>query len=77
MGGLLADLGGSTARIPSFSAIPGNLPVSLDRLLENSIAPSWQAPDTLGELPIPSASSRRTPCEFPTALSESRPDAWT
>ncbi|RZR83815.1 hypothetical protein BHM03_00010542 [Ensete ventricosum] len=36
---------------PLLSATPDNLPVSLDLLLVNSLAPSLQAPDTLGELP--------------------------
>ncbi|RZS05172.1 hypothetical protein BHM03_00035637 [Ensete ventricosum] len=36
----------------SFLAIPDNLPVSLSLLLVNSLTPSWQAPNTLGELPM-------------------------
>ncbi|RZS00822.1 hypothetical protein BHM03_00030595 [Ensete ventricosum] len=42
-----------THRLPTvylFSATPDNLPVSLGLLLANSLVPSWQAPDTLGEL---------------------------
>ncbi|RWV80375.1 hypothetical protein GW17_00058365, partial [Ensete ventricosum] len=35
---------------PRFSATLGNLLTSLGLLLANSLAPSWQAPDTLGEL---------------------------
>ncbi|RWW16549.1 hypothetical protein GW17_00019562 [Ensete ventricosum] len=34
-----------------FSANPDNLSVSLDLLSANSLAPSWQAPGTLGKLP--------------------------
>ncbi|RZR79604.1 hypothetical protein BHM03_00005351 [Ensete ventricosum] len=35
----------------SFSAIPNNLSASLGLLLANSLALSYQTPDTLGELP--------------------------
>ncbi|RRT32770.1 hypothetical protein B296_00058899, partial [Ensete ventricosum] len=40
-----------TANNSGFSATPDNLPVSLDLLPANSLAPSWQAPDTMDELP--------------------------
>ncbi|RZR79462.1 hypothetical protein BHM03_00005191 [Ensete ventricosum] len=42
----------AAARILCFSAIPGNLPVSLGLLLANSLASSLQTPNTLSELPM-------------------------
>ncbi|RRT32170.1 hypothetical protein B296_00041764, partial [Ensete ventricosum] len=41
----------AAARILCFLATPDKLPASLGLLLANSLPPSWQAPDTLGELP--------------------------
>ncbi|RWW74758.1 hypothetical protein BHE74_00017281, partial [Ensete ventricosum] len=35
-----------------FLATPDDLLASLGLLPTNSLAPSWQAPDTLGELPM-------------------------
>ncbi|RRT46381.1 hypothetical protein B296_00033963 [Ensete ventricosum] len=63
MGGSRTSLGGSIVKVPKFlvhfktfpiptslSATLDNLSVSLGLLLANSLAPSKQAPDTLGKL---------------------------
>ncbi|RWV90360.1 hypothetical protein GW17_00047448 [Ensete ventricosum] len=57
---LLGFLGGGGIIVAHkrFSATPDNLSISLGLLPTNSPAPSWQAPDTLGKLPV---HSRRVP----------------